>query len=230
LSNSDVITSCIRQGDTPSSTLDGRDVGLPASAIAVDPPSRCSIDGRIGYAALKPPTDHVSLPQDAKSIRSRCLPEVPERSFRRILSRFNPWSEIRKKEKVREGSMHYEMDEHGEYRYYDSSLVIALLQTTWRPMSLAICYKAARVVLDTTSSLVTKQLIAFITTSHAWSKATEEERASGGLKPPKGISHGIGLAIGLAVMQEVALLCGNHFHLKSYGCGRSGEGNSMRSC
>lgn len=114
------------------------------------------------------------------------------------------------------------MDEGGQYRYYDSSLVIALLQTTWRPMLLAGCYKAVSVILDTTSSLLTKQLIAFITTSHAWAKASEEERASGRLKVPREIGHGIGLAVGLALMQEVALVCANHYHLKSFGCGTSG--------
>jgi ATP-binding cassette subfamily C (CFTR/MRP) protein 1 len=143
-----------------------------------------------------------------------------ESSTRRsILARIKPWSPLRKEDKIRQGKLHYEMDEHGRYRYYDSSLVIALLQTTWRPLAIATLYKTGRTVLEMTSSLVTKQLVAFITTSHAWSRATEDDRSEGNLKVPKHLSHGIGLAIGLALMQQVALIFGNHYHLKSYGCG-----------
>jgi ATP-binding cassette subfamily C (CFTR/MRP) protein 1 len=143
-----------------------------------------------------------------------------ESSTRRsILARINPWSALRKEDRVRQRKLHYEMDEHGRYRYYDSSLVIALLQTTWRPLAIATLYKTIRTVLEMTSSLLTKQLIAFITTSHAWARATEDDRSVGNLRVPKHLSHGIGLAIGLALMQQVALIFGNHYQLKSYSCG-----------
>lgn len=143
--------------------------------------------------------------------------EVP---LRWSLSSLNPWSRYRKDVKVRQGKLDGEADEHGHYRYYDSSLSIALLQTTRRPLLLATFYKASRAILDTTSSLVTKQLIAYITTSHAWSHASEQDRAAGTLKVPKHISHAVGLAVGLALMQQVASLCGNHYHLQSFGCGK----------
>lgn len=150
---------------------------------------------------------------------SKVPPSYKTTTCQRVLSRLDPWSTLRKEAKVAQGKLHYGMDEHGRYRYYDSSLVIALLQTTWRPLLLATFYKGTRTVIEMTSSLVVKQLIAFITTSHAWARATEDERFARSLKVPKPLGHGIGLAIGLALMQQIALLCGNHYHLKSYGCG-----------
>lgn len=136
-----------------------------------------------------------------------------------LLSHLNPWYRRRKDTKVAEGKLDCEADEHGKHRYYDSSLAIALLQTTWRPLLIATAFKMGRSILDTTSSLVTKQLITYITASHAWGKASESERIAGALTVPKQISHGVGLAVGLALMQEVASLCGNHYYLQSYGCG-----------
>lgn len=137
----------------------------------------------------------------------------------RLVSSLNPWSRRGQDIKVSEGRLDYEVDEHGKTRYYDSSLAIALLQTTWRPLLIATAFKASRAILDTTSSLVTKQLIAYITESHAWGNASEDARVTGGIAAPRAISHGIGLAVGLALMQEVASLCGNHYYLQSYACG-----------
>lgn len=136
-----------------------------------------------------------------------------------FLSRANPWSTYRKLSKVDQGRLDAEPDAQGCLRYYDSSLVIALWNTTWKQLVLAILFKAGQSTLETTSSLVTKQLIAFITTNHAWDKLGEADRSAGAVKPPLSIGHGIALAIGLAVMQEVASLLGNHYYLQSFGCG-----------
>lgn len=195
------------------------------------PPSRRPLQyGGLGHGHISNSTlpqeakntagEHVVSRSSSKLCNSGTAPSRDRPSIRRsILARINPWSELRKENKIRIGKLHYEMDEQGRYRYYDSSLVIALLQTTWRPLAMATFYKAGRTVLEMTSSLVTKQLIAFITTSHAWARATEEDRSAGNLRVPKHIAHGIALAIGLALMQEVALIFGNHYHLKGYGCG-----------
>ncbi|KAG7527800.1 hypothetical protein FFLO_06590 [Filobasidium floriforme] len=53
-------------------------------------------------------------------------------------------------------------------------------------------------------SLVVKELIQFVSESHAWSKATDAERVN--LHQPKQIGIGFGLAIGLAAMQQVSFL------------------------
>lgn len=156
---------------------------------------------------------------DNEESRAEVFHKVSLPEPRRLLSRLNPWSRHRKDIKVAEGKLDYDVDEHGKRRYYDSSLAIALLQTTWRPLLIATAFKTGRSILDTTSSLVTKQLIAYITTSHVWEKASEGERVAGALTVPKQISHGVGLAVGLALMQEVASLCGNHYYLQSYECG-----------
>lgn len=136
-----------------------------------------------------------------------------------FIARANPWSTYRKLAKVDKGELDAAPDEQGHLRFYDSSLVLALWKTTWKRLLLAVAFKAGQSILETTSSLVTKQLIAFITTSHAWDKLGEAERAAGTTQPPLSIGHGIGLAIGLAAMQEAASLLGNHYYLQSFGCG-----------
>lgn len=96
------------------------------------------------------------------------------------------------------------------------------MQTTWRRFLLATSLEASSAVLLITSSLVTKQVIAFISTSHTWTNANELGRI--GLKKPQSIGTGIGLAIGLALMQEAASLFHNHSILQAYTSGK------LRSC
>jgi hypothetical protein len=50
--------------------------------------------------------------------------------------------------------------------------------------------------------LVTKKLITYITEAHAWHVATEAERAL--MNAPRSVGYGIGVAFGLAIMQEAA--------------------------
>lgn len=188
------------------------------------PPSRRP--SHLGRCAEEQPlsSNGCSTHQEAVSEKNQAAGESQaagplEQRAGRLLSRLNPWSRRRKDIKVTQGKLDREADEDGKHRYYDSSLAIALLQTTWRPLLIATAFKAARSILDTTSSLVTKQLIVYITTSHSWSNAGDDARTTGGIGAPKPISHGIGLAVGLALMQEVASLCGNHYYLQSYACG-----------
>jgi len=54
------------------------------------------------------------------------------------------------------------------------------------------------------SSVVVKELIRFVSESHAWSKAPEDGRLN--LRQPKHIGVGFGLAIGLAAMQQTAFV------------------------
>jgi ATP-binding cassette subfamily C (CFTR/MRP) protein 1 len=117
------------------------------------------------------------------------------------------------------GTFVKEMDEHGQQRYYDSSLLYALIQTTWRSLLVALCCRIFYSVLITTSSLLTKQLVDYIATSHTWATMSDVERESGGMRKPQSIAYGIGLALGLALMQEAASVGNNHYLLRSQACG-----------
>ncbi|KAJ9090797.1 hypothetical protein QFC20_007824 [Naganishia adeliensis] len=134
------------------------------------------------------------------------------------LSRLNPWSSFQRSRKIEKGNVVIEEDELGVRRTYDSSLFWALIQTIWRRLLTALLFVASSSVLFTTSSLVTKRLIAYIATSHAWSKASELDRAR--LIRPKSVGTGIALAIGLALMQEAGSLLHSHYQGTAYTCGQ----------
>lgn len=57
-------------------------------------------------------------------------------------------------------------------------------------------------LLQSTSSLVTKKLIAYITSAHSYHLATDAERAL--MTAPQSAGYGIGIAFALAIMQEAA--------------------------
>ncbi|KAI5452228.1 hypothetical protein NCC49_000793 [Naganishia albida] len=166
--------------------------------------------------------------EDTETIPSRN--ESPERPQRRmvqfksfllarflVIRRLNPWSSYRKSRKLSHSNVVLEEDEHGVRRSYDSSLFRALVLTVWRRLLFAGSLEASNSILKTTSSLVTKRLISFIATSHAWSKAEGLDRI--GAKAPPAIGTGIGLAIGLALMQEAGSLFNNHYLAQAYTCG-----------
>lgn len=101
---------------------------------------------------------------------------------------------------------------------YDSSLFKAMLHTTWKRMLLATLLAACGSILSTTSSLVTKKLISYISASHAWSKASEIDRSR--LKHPDSAGAGIALATGLALMRAVSSACHNHSFFQSMTAGK----------
>ncbi|KAJ9110598.1 hypothetical protein QFC22_006716, partial [Naganishia vaughanmartiniae] len=136
-----------------------------------------------------------------------------------ILSRLNPWSTYRKVARLEKGNKVLEIDEQGNKRLYDSSLMKALIHSCWKRLLFAVACKACYSVLITTSSLVTKRLIKYISTSHEWATANERDRQTLSLPPPRSIGYGIGIAIGLAAMQEVASLFENHYSAQSMTCG-----------
>lgn len=61
--------------------------------------------------------------------------------------------------------------------------------------------------------MVVKELIQFVSESHAWSKATDAKRVN--LHQPKQIGIGFGLAIGLAAMQQVSFLLNGVYEYRS---------------
>ncbi|KAJ9097159.1 hypothetical protein QFC21_004828 [Naganishia friedmannii] len=136
-----------------------------------------------------------------------------------ILSRLNPWSTYREAARLEKGNKVIETDEQGKKRIYDSSLMKALIRSCWQRLLVAVACKACYSVLITTSSLVMKRLINYISASHHWAKANEGDRETLSLSKPESIGYGIGIAIGLASMQEVASLFENHYSAQSMTCG-----------
>lgn len=124
------------------------------------------------------------------------------------LARKLPFTGYKKAVKIAEGRYVLEEDETGKVKLYDQSLVIALIQTVRVRMLLAMACKLIASLLTQTSSLVTRQLILWITTKHSYARLTAAEKA---LVAPPSIGKGVGLAIALALMQEIASLCNNHY-------------------
>lgn len=60
--------------------------------------------------------------------------------------------------------------------------------------------------LKTTTPLLNKVLLTWLSQSYAWARTSDEQHAALGLKQPRGIGYGIGLAIALFVMQG-QLIC-----------------------
>ncbi|CAL1711021.1 unnamed protein product [Somion occarium] len=94
---------------------------------------------------------------------------------------------------------------------YDASLVKALHRTFfWRWWG-AGALKLFSDTLKTTTPLLNKVLLTWLTNSYIYYRASEDERAAGNLEKPQGVGYGIGLAFALFVMQESASLMTNHF-------------------
>ncbi|KAJ7123757.1 multidrug resistance-associated ABC transporter [Mycena epipterygia] len=93
---------------------------------------------------------------------------------------------------------------------FDSSLFLAIHHTFFRRIWIGGILKLFADTLKTTSPLVTKVLLTWLTESYIVFHATDAEKASGLLPKPRGIGFGIGLAFALFAMQEVSSLMTNH--------------------
>lgn len=65
----------------------------------------------------------------------------------------------------------------------------------------SLVYATPSDTLNTTTPLVTKLLLAWLTNSYSWHRASEEQRAAEGLVKPRGVGYGIGLAFAIFIMQ-----------------------------
>ncbi|OBZ78499.1 Canalicular multispecific organic anion transporter 1 [Grifola frondosa] len=65
--------------------------------------------------------------------------------------------------------------------------------------------------LNTTTPLVNKVLLTWLTNAYIYYNASEEERAVAGLIQPRGIGYGVGLGFAIFVMQEASSLMANHY-------------------
>ena len=60
--------------------------------------------------------------------------------------------------------------------------------------------------LNTTTPLVTKLLLAWLTTSYEWHRTSDEQRAALGLTEPQGVGYGIGLGFAIFIMQGTPIM------------------------
>ncbi|CAK5271106.1 unnamed protein product [Mycena citricolor] len=93
---------------------------------------------------------------------------------------------------------------------FDSSLSRALLRTFFWRIAGGGILKLFSDTLKTTTPLLNKVILSWLSTSYAYYRATDAERASGLLQKPQGIGYGVGLAFGLFAMQECASIMANH--------------------
>ncbi|KAJ3720533.1 multidrug resistance-associated ABC transporter [Lentinula raphanica] len=94
---------------------------------------------------------------------------------------------------------------------YDSSLLQAIYRTFLTEWWISGMLKLVSDTLKTTTPLVNKVILTWLTDSFVYYKATPSERTELGITTPRGIGYGIGLAFALFVMQESASLMTNHY-------------------
>ncbi|TDL20293.1 multidrug resistance-associated ABC transporter [Rickenella mellea] len=98
---------------------------------------------------------------------------------------------------------------------YDASLVKAIHTTFFYRIWTAGIFKLVADTLKTTTPLVNKALLAWLTDAYIFHRlppgTSPAAAAAQGVTPPRGIGYGIGLGVALFVMQEVASLLTNHY-------------------
>ncbi|KAF5310093.1 hypothetical protein D9619_010353 [Psilocybe cf. subviscida] len=104
---------------------------------------------------------------------------------------------------------------------YDESLFLAIHRTFFKRIWIAGILKLLSDTLKTTTPLLNKVILNWLSASYIYSRVSDEDRATLGLSKPKGIGYGVGLAIALFVMQEAASLMTNHYMQTSMATGLS---------
>ncbi|KAJ7607493.1 multidrug resistance-associated ABC transporter [Roridomyces roridus] len=109
----------------------------------------------------------------------------------------------------------------GRQQKYDSSVFKAIHHAFFWRIWTGGLFKLVADTLQTTTPLLTKVMLDWLTDSYIFHHASEEERASELLAKPRGIGYGVGLACALFAMQEVASLFTNHYQLTMMSVGLS---------
>ncbi|KAF8880183.1 multidrug resistance-associated ABC transporter [Infundibulicybe gibba] len=94
---------------------------------------------------------------------------------------------------------------------YDSSLFLAIYQSFRFRIWLSGIFKLISDILTTTTPLLNRVILTWLTDSYIYSRLSDDQRAAGVIPKPKGIGYGIGLAFALFAMQETASLMTNHY-------------------
>uniref|UniRef100_A0A0W0EY28 Putative multidrug resistance-associated ABC transporter n=1 Tax=Moniliophthora roreri TaxID=221103 RepID=A0A0W0EY28_MONRR len=92
---------------------------------------------------------------------------------------------------------------------YDSSLAKAIFVTFRGSIATSGVLKLVSDTLKTTTPLVNKALLTWLEESYFYYRASDELKTT--IPKPRGIGYGIGLAIAIFAMQEIASLMSNHF-------------------
>ncbi|RDB25946.1 Multidrug resistance-associated protein 1 [Hypsizygus marmoreus] len=90
---------------------------------------------------------------------------------------------------------------HPQQPVYDASLLKALHKTFFYRIWVSGALNLFADVLRTTTPLLNKVILTWLAESYVYYRLSDEEKASGIIKQPRGIGYGIGLAIALFVMQ-----------------------------
>ncbi|KAG6813846.1 hypothetical protein H0H92_006790 [Tricholoma furcatifolium] len=88
---------------------------------------------------------------------------------------------------------------------YDSSLFKALHATFMKRIWISGVLYLFASTLNTTTPLLNKVILTWLTDSYVYIRLSPEEKAAGILQQPRGIGYGIGLAFALFIMQELPL-------------------------
>jgi len=89
---------------------------------------------------------------------------------------------------------------------YDSPLTKTLHHTFFFHIWTAGILKLLSDTLKTMTPLLSKVILTWLANSYTYFRLSDAQRAASDIKQPQGMTYGIGLAIGLFTMQEVASL------------------------
>lgn len=99
----------------------------------------------------------------------------------------------------------FETDSAGQ-KIYDSSLAKALHRTFFLRWWTAGFLKLVADTLKTTTPLVNKVILTWLTEAYIYHRLSDDQKAAGVVKKPQGIGYGVGLAFALFAMQRTYLL------------------------
>ncbi|KAH8103355.1 multidrug resistance-associated ABC transporter [Cristinia sonorae] len=108
---------------------------------------------------------------------------------------------------------------------FDRSLLKAVHSTFLVPWWTAGFLTLLSTTLKTTTPLVTKVLLTWLTESYIYYRTSDEEHASLGLNKPRGVGFGIGIAFAIFAMQEMATILTTQWQLIAQSLGMS-----LRTC
>lgn len=115
---------------------------------------------------------------------------------------------------VATGKIAYEND-----TLYDMSLWKAIAQATWKRLGFAVCLQLVSTILLVCSPLVIKLCIEQILLANALHSAEARGDSTTGLKQPRSLGYGIGLAVGLFAIMYASAVFGTHDYQMSCSLG-----------